>query len=118
MMPLTIAAIRVGTDPVGKLPEASFHRWLETQLLCPKCDATYNLVCDYNAATGRHFAEESRRLILMLKKAIAMSHGNDHRISHFETSGVVVTSFANAAVAAEEPRISAFPPLPRHPTIH
>ncbi len=92
-MPLILAAIRTGHDPVGKLPEAAFHRWLDDQITCPKCDATYNLVCDYNAAVGRHFAEESRRLIMMLKKAIFLGHANDHRIPHFETAGVVVTSF-------------------------
>jgi len=48
-MGLTIAAVRSGTDPVGKLPEAAFHRWLETPLGCPKCDVSYNLVVDWNA---------------------------------------------------------------------
>ena len=92
-MPLVLAAIRTGTDPVGKLPEAAFHTQLEEQLHCPKCDATYNLVCDYAASIGRHFAEESRRHILMLRKAIFLGHSNDHRVSHFETRGVIVTSF-------------------------
>ena len=45
---MTIAAIRSGTDPVGKLPEAAFHRWLETPLGCPKCDVSYNLVVDWD----------------------------------------------------------------------
>lgn len=92
-MPLILAAIRTGHDPVGKLPEAAFHRWLDDQITCPKCDATYNLVCDYNAAVGRHFPEESRRLIMMLKKAIFLDHAANHRIAHFETAGVVVTGF-------------------------
>jgi len=92
-MSLVIAAIRTGHDPVGKLPDAAFHRTLETQLLCPKCDAAYNLVVDYNASIGRFFEEESRRPILMLKKAIMQGHGNGHRVAHFETAGVVVTSF-------------------------
>ena len=52
---LTIAAIRSGTDPVGKLPEAAFHRWLETPLGCPKCDVSYNLVVDWEQATSRWF---------------------------------------------------------------
>ncbi len=91
-MPLVIAAIRTGTDPVGSLPEGSFHTQLEQQLHCPKCDATYNLLCDYAASVGRHFPEESRKLIQMLKKAVFLGHGNDHRVSHFETAGVVVTS--------------------------
>jgi hypothetical protein len=91
-MPLVIAAIRTGCDPVGKLPEASFHAWLEKQLICPKCDATYNLVVDYNASVGRFFAEESRPLIQKLQKAIFMGHGSGHRVQHFETAGVVVIS--------------------------
>ena len=90
---LTIAAIRSGTDPVGKLPEAAFHRTLETQLGCPKCDVSYNLVVDWEWATGRFFEEESRGLVRMLKKAIHMGHGAGHRVSHFETAGVVVKSF-------------------------
>ena len=95
-MPLVIAALRTGTDPVGKLPEASFHTQLAVQLHCPKCDATYNLVCAYEASVGRHFEEESRKPIQMLRKAIFLGHADDHRVSHFETAGVVVTSFAPA----------------------
>ena len=89
-MPLILAAIRSGTDPQGPLPPAAFHRTLEDQLTCPKCDATYNLVAGYAESTSRFFAESSRPLILMLKKAIFMGHANNHRITHFETSGVVV----------------------------
>jgi hypothetical protein len=92
-MRLKIAAIRSGTDPVGKLPEAAFHRWLDETLNCPKCDASYNLVTDFDHAVGRFFPEESRRLIMLLKKAVFMGHGDDHRVSHFETEGVVVKSF-------------------------
>ena len=36
----TIAAIRSGTEPVGRLPEGAFHRTLETALCCPKCDVS------------------------------------------------------------------------------
>lgn len=97
-MPLTIAAIRSGHDPVGKLPEAVFHRWLDSPLTCPKCDATYNLVCDYDASVGRFFEQESRRLILLLKKAIFMGHGDGHWVVHFETAGVVVKSFGEPLV--------------------
>jgi hypothetical protein len=93
---LTIAAIRSGTEPVGKLPEGAFHRTLETPLGCPKCDVSYNLVVDWERATGRFFEEESRGLVRMLKKAIHMGHGSGHRVSHFETSGVVVKSFTVA----------------------
>jgi hypothetical protein len=92
-MRLKIAAIRSGTDPVGKLPEGAFHRWLDEPLNCPKCDASYNLVVDYDQAVGRFFEEESRRPIMLLKKAVFLGHGNDHRVSHFETEGVVVKSF-------------------------
>jgi hypothetical protein len=97
-MQLTIAAIRSGHDPVGRLPPAAFHRWLDTPLICPKCDATYNLVCDYDQAIGRHFEAESRRLIQLLKKAIFMGHGDGHWVVHFETSGVVVKSFGEPPV--------------------
>jgi hypothetical protein len=90
---LTIAAVRSGTDPVGKLPEAAFHRWLETPLGCPKCDVSYNLVVDWEQANGRWFEEASRGPIRMLKKAIQMGHGSGHRVTHYETSGVVVKSF-------------------------
>ena len=89
-MPLVIAAIHTGTDPQGPFPPASFHRTLEDQLTCPKCDATYNLIAGFEESTSRFFAESSRPLILMLKKAIFMDHVTNHRISHFETSGVVV----------------------------
>ena len=92
-MGLVIAAVRTGTDPVGKLPEGAFHTVLPLQLTCPKCDATYNLLCDYQASLGRHFPEESRRLIHMLSKAIFIGHGDGHWVSHFETAGVVVTRF-------------------------
>ena len=92
-MGLVIAAVRTGSDPVGRLPEAAFHTTLEEQLLCPKCDAAYNVICDYEASVGRHFARESHRLLLMMRKAIMLGHGNGHRVSHFETAGVVVRSF-------------------------
>ena len=90
---LTIAAIRSGTDPVGELPEAAFHRTLETQLGCPKCDVSYNLVVDWERATSKFFEEEARGPIRMLKKAIQMGHGAGHRVTHYESSGVVVRSF-------------------------
>jgi hypothetical protein len=93
----TIAAIRSGTDPVGKLPEAAFHRTLETQLGCPKCDVSYNLVVDWEWASERWFDEESRGAIRMLKKAIMMGHGAGHSVSHYESAGVVVKSFTAAA---------------------
>jgi hypothetical protein len=96
-MGLVIAAIRTGHDPVGRLPEGAFHRQLDLQLICPKCDATYNLVVDYAQSVGRFFEEESRRPIMMLRKAIMQGHWNGHRVAHFETAGVVVTSFGEPA---------------------
>ena len=104
MAELTIAAVRSGTDPVGELPPAAFHRWLETPLGCPKCDVSYNLVVDWERATGRFFEEESRGLIRMLKKAIHMGHGSGHRVSHYETAGVVVKSFTVAEKPATRTR--------------
>jgi hypothetical protein len=90
-MSLIIAAIKSGTDPIGPLPPAAFHRWLEDPIYCPKCEATYVLVVDYDQAISRHFAEESRRHVTMLRKSITLGHSTDHRVSHFETNGVVVT---------------------------
>ena len=87
----------MGCEPVGKLPEGAFLRWLEEWLTCPKCDATYSLVVDYNASVGRFFDEESRRPILLLRKAIFLGHSDGHRVAHFETAGVVVTSFQGSA---------------------
>jgi hypothetical protein len=104
-MALVMAAIRTGSDPVGKLPEASFHAWLETQLTCPKCDATYNLVVPFDASVGRFFEEESRPLIAKLKKAIFMGHGDGHRVSHFETAGVVVISHTTPEPKAISTRV-------------
>jgi hypothetical protein len=90
---MKIAAVRSGTDPVGKLPEAAFHRWLETPLGCPKCAVSYNLVVGWDEATDRFFEEQSRGPIRMLKKAIFLGHGDDHRVTHFESEGVLVRSF-------------------------
>jgi hypothetical protein len=91
-MNLRIAAIRSGTDPVRKLTTGSFQRWLETPVLCPKCDVTYNLAVDWDQSSDRWFPESSRPLITLLKKAVHMGHSTDHRVTHFETEGVVVES--------------------------
>jgi hypothetical protein len=96
-MNLRIAAIRSGSEPVRKLSSGSFHRWLETPLACPKCDATYNLAVDWDQSTDRWFPETSRPLITLLKKAIHMGHSTDHRVTHFETEGVIVESITPAA---------------------
>ena len=98
-MLLTLAAIRSGTDPQGPLPPGSFHRTLDEQIVCPKCDATYNLIADYDQSTSRFFPESSRRPILMLRKAIFLGHTDDHRTTHFETSGVVVQRIEATATA-------------------
>jgi len=91
-MPLIIAAIRSGTDPIADLPPAAFHRTLEDPIYCPKCEASYNLVVDYDQAVSRYFDNESRRHLAILRKAIMMGHTTDHRITHYETNGVVVIS--------------------------
>jgi hypothetical protein len=91
-MNLRIAAIRSGSEPVRKLIFKSFERWLETPLICPRCDATYNLAVDWDLSNDRWFSETSRPLITLLKKAIMMGHSTDHRVTHFETEGVIVES--------------------------
>lgn len=85
--------MRSGTEPVEKLPEASFHRWLDAPLGCPKCDVSYNLVVDWEWANTRFFDDEVRGSIRLLTKAIFMGHGTDHHVTHYETAGVVVKSF-------------------------
>lgn len=89
-MAKTIAAIRSGTEPLGNLPTAAFHKWLEEPLQCSKCDVTYRLVADWDWAISRWFPEESRSAIRMLKKAVQMGHAAGHQATHLETAGVVV----------------------------
>jgi len=104
-MKLTIAAIRSGTDPVGPLPMGAFHRTLEDPIHCPKCDVTYNLVVDWDQATDRFFAEDSRQLITMLRRTILRGHDAGHRITHFETSGAVVRHYTkDDAMPEPKPR--------------
>jgi hypothetical protein len=98
---MIVAAIRSGTDPLAPLPPATFHRWLEDPVYCPKCEATYMLVTNYDWAVSRHFETESRRHITMLRKAVFQGHGGGHRVSHFESNGVIVT--AHAAPKATAP---------------
>jgi hypothetical protein len=104
---MIIAAIRSGTDPIAPLPPATFHRTLEDPILCPKCEATYMLVLDYDHAIARHFDNDSRRHLTMLRKAIFLDHALDHRTTHFETNGVVVTPHA-------KPKPEPLPPIPPH----
>jgi hypothetical protein len=89
---MVLTAIKSGTDPVAPLPAAAFHRTLEEPIYCPKCEATYNLVADYDWAISRHFENESRRHITMLRKTIFRGHAHGHHITQFETNGVVVTA--------------------------
>jgi hypothetical protein len=86
-----VVAIKSGTDPVAPLPVAAFHRTLETPLYCPKCEATYFLITDYDWAVSRHFEDESRQHLTLLRKTIRIGHDLGHRVTHFETNGVVVT---------------------------
>jgi hypothetical protein len=102
-MNLILAAIRSGTDPAAPLPPATFHRWLEDPISCPKCAATYALVVDYDHAISRHFAADSRRHLAMLRKAVTQSHSTDHRVTHFETNGVAVISHIPPQPIALEP---------------
>ena len=91
-----LVAIKLGTDPVGELPPWSFHRTLEEFLYCPKCDATYSVLADYEWAVSRHFEDESRRHIMLLKKTLTRGHAVGHRITHFETNGVHVVAHTGA----------------------
>jgi len=100
-MKLTIAAIRSGTDPIGNLPMGSFHRWLEDPVHCPKCEVTYNLVVEWDQANDRFFEENSRHLIMLLRRTVRQGHDHGHRITHFETSGAVVRSYTKAAETVE-----------------
>lgn len=98
-MSLTIAAIRSGTDPQGALPPGAFQRTLDDQLACPKCNVVYNLIADFDETNDRFFPEASRPLVLLLKKAVFMGHGDGHRVTHFETSGVIVRAIGPSASA-------------------
>lgn len=89
-MPLILAALQSGTDPLVPLPPATFHRTLEDPLICPKCHTTYNIVVDYDQAVGRYFRDESRRHFALLRKAIFSEHSTGHRSTHIETNGVTV----------------------------
>ncbi len=86
-----LVALQTGSEPVVPLPPAAFHRTLEEPIYCPKCQATYYLCADYDWVVSRHFEEDSRRHLAMLKKAIFLEHTTDHRTTHFESNGVVIT---------------------------
>ena len=100
-MRLKIAAIRSGSDPVGPLPGNSFQRWLETPMSCPKCDVSYTLVVDWDESNDRYFEEESRPRMARLRKAIMMGHSTNHKVTHFETTGVTVREY----MVTETPRL-------------
>lgn len=103
----TLAAIRSGTDPVAALPAGTFHRTLEETLSCPKCEAIYILVADYDWSVSRHFAAESRRHLALLRKAVFLGHANGHRTTHLETNGISVTSHSRAEA---QPSLETLPP--------
>jgi len=107
-----LVAIKSGTDPIVPLPAAAFHRTLETPLYCPKCEATYFLIADYDWAISRHFEEESRQHLMLLRKTIKFGHDHGHRITHFETNGVVVTRHTRADTTAS---LEALRPLTDRP---
>ena len=50
-----IAAIKSGTDPIVPLPPGAFTRQLEDPIYCPKCDAYYLLIADYEASVNKFF---------------------------------------------------------------
>ena len=103
-----LVAIKSGTDPIAPLPAAAFHRTLETPLYCPKCEATYFVIADYDWAISRHFEEESRHHLTLLRKTIKFGHDHGHRITHFETNGVVVTRHTHLD---PQPPLEALKPL-------
>lgn len=107
-----LVALKSGTDPVVPLPAAAFHRTLETPLYCPKCEATYFVLADYDWAATRHFEEESRHHLALLRKTIRFGHDHGHRITHFETNGVVVTRHA---APERQPSLEDLRPLTERP---
>ena len=90
-MSIQLAAVRSGSDPLASLPAGAFPRTLEDPIYCPKCDATYNVIADYDASVNKFFADDTRRHLSLLRKAIFLDHALDHRTTHFETNGVTVT---------------------------
>jgi hypothetical protein len=99
-----IAAIRSGTDPLAPLPPGAFTRTLEEPVYCPKCDAYYLLIADYEASVNKFFPQETRRHLSLLRKAVFQGHSTGHRVTHFETNGVTVISHmpAQPVVPLEE----------------
>ena len=83
------------------------HLAVHNGCTCPKCEATYNLVVDYDWAISRHFENESRRHVAMLRKSITRGHSVGHHVTHFETNGVVVVG--HRPEATQE-----LPAMPRH----
>lgn len=107
-----IVAIKSGTDPIAPLPAAAFHRTLETPLYCPRCEATYFLLADYDWAVSRHFEEESRHHLTLLRKTIRHGHDHGHRITQFDTNGVIVTRHTRPDAP---PSVRDLKPLTRRP---
>jgi len=109
-MPLRIAAIRSGTDPVRRLRIHSFPRVLEQHILCPKCDVTYTLTVDWDESNNKWFPEASRPLITLLKKAVHLGHSTNHRVTHYETEGVIVESLRPEPPPTPDPLPGEHPP--------
>jgi hypothetical protein len=59
----------------------------------------------------RYFQDESRRHLSVLKKAITQSHGEGHRITHFETNGVAITRHTPPEPARP---LEVIPPITKH----
>lgn len=109
-MPLILAAIQSGTDPVAPLPPGTFHRTLEDPIVCPKCHVSYNVLVDYDQAVSRYFREDSRRHFALLRKTILNGHLAGHRATHLETNGVTVVRHTPPPPA---PTLADFPLDPR-----
>jgi hypothetical protein len=70
------------------------------------------LIADYDWAISRHFEEESRHHLRLLQKTIKFGHDHGHRITHFETNGVVVTRHTHPD---PPPSLEALNPLTKLP---
>ena len=90
-MNLRIAAIRSGTEPVRKLRVNTFARVLEQPLACPRCDTTYTVAVDWINPTTAGSPKPPAPHHPPLKNH-HHGHGAGHRVTHFETEGVIVES--------------------------
>ncbi len=86
-------------------PAHSIAGW-KTPSIAPNATPPYNLVVEWDQFIDRHFEQNARLLITMLRKAIFQDHSTNHRITHFETSGVVVKSYPKSDPPPEPKPIS------------